>query len=431
MKRVGHLIEAIADLENIRVAFWKAAKGKRTRPATQRFAADLEAQVGRMSGELADGTFAFGDYRRFRVFDPKERVIHAAAFRERVAHHALLNVCEPVLERAAVFDSYACRKGKGRLLAIERAQSHARRFAWFLKMDVRKYFDSIPHARLLELLEGKFKDPVVLRLFDSVVRSYSSSEGRGLPIGSLTSQHFANFYLGRLDRLALESLQAGGYARYMDDFVLWHDDRKHLKAAREAITAFLRDDLGLAVKDFPLINRTDRSMGFLGARVFAHTVRLNHRSRTRFLRKLRSLEAAHAAGTLSERTLQTRATCLVAYVKQADSFGFRHAAGIWQDVGGGQPAPTVSSGVATGTTTPTTRGAPSATTTTPATTTTTSASAQPELDLEWCSPLPEDDPAAVPPRSPVARAKRTHDPVLVGRDGCPPNAPGRATLSLF
>lgn len=112
----------IAEPENIRLAFWKAAKSKWSRPATRAFAANLEPEVARLSAGLADGSFPFGAYRSFRVFDPKERWIHAAAFSERVAHHAIMNLCEPVFERAAVFDSYACRKGKVRW---RRASGHA------------------------------------------------------------------------------------------------------------------------------------------------------------------------------------------------------------------------------------------------------------------------------------------------------------------
>ena len=116
-------------------------------------------------------------------------MICAAHFRDRVMHHALMNLCEPVLEGAAIFDSYACRHGKGQLAAVRRAESYARRYGWFLKMDVRKYFDSVDHAVLQGLQRRKFKDRVVLTLFDQVLASYHTVPGRGLPIGNLTSQH--------------------------------------------------------------------------------------------------------------------------------------------------------------------------------------------------------------------------------------------------
>lgn len=353
MKRAGNLIESIAAPENLRLAFWKAAKSKWSRPATRAFAANLEPQIARISAGLLDGSFCFGDYRSFRVFDPKERWIHAAAFPERVAHHAIMNLCEPVFERAAVFDSYACRKGKGQVAAGERARDFARRYPWFLKMDVRKYFDSIPHERMLELLARLFKDPGVLRLFENIVRSYETRPGHGLPIGSLTSQYFANHFRTGLDRLARETLQAPGYVRYMDDFALWHPDKAFLKDARDRITAWLAEERGLTVKPVPQINRTACGMDFLGLRVFPHTVRLNHRSKIRFLRRLRGLEAMESAGLIGEAELQCRVTCLVAFTRRADTLAFRRDALFPKEnnPGGGQTAPTASSVAEAGTTT--------------------------------------------------------------------------------
>ena len=141
----------IADADNLRLAFWKAAKGKRGKADCLAFRERLDENLAVLGAELLAGDVPVGDYHYFKVHDPKERLICAATFRERVLHHALMNVCEPVLERAAVFDSYACRKGKGRLLAVERAQGYARTRRWFLKMDIRKYFDSIHQATLREL----------------------------------------------------------------------------------------------------------------------------------------------------------------------------------------------------------------------------------------------------------------------------------------
>jgi len=399
MKRAGNLIGRIAAPENIRLAFWKAAKGKWSRPATRAFAANLEPEITRLSAGLADGSFPFGAYRSFRVFDPKERWIHAAAFPERVAHHAIMNLSEPVFERAAVFDSYACRKGKGQVAAGERARHYARRYPWFLKMDVRKYFDSIPHERMLELLERLFKDAGVLRLYETIVDSYETQPGLGLPIGSLTSQYFANHFLTGLDRLARETLQAPGYVRYMDDFALWHTDKEFLKDARNRITAWLADERGLTVKPEPLLNRADRGMDFLGLRIFPHTVRLNHRSKIRFLRRLRGLEAMESAGLISEAQLQCRATCLVAFTRRADTLAFRCDTLFPKENNpdGGHTAPTASSVAEAGTTTRTTHAVRTATTTTRTTPTTTTDSAWPEFNptRECCRP--EADPATAPP----------------------------------
>lgn len=197
---------AVADPANLRLAFWKAAKSKRAKADCRAFQDQLDQNLTALRAELLLGHVAIGGYHTFTIQDPKQRTICAASFPDRVLHHALMNVCEPVLERAAIFDSYACRKGKGQQAAVHRAASYARRHEWFLKMDIRKYFDSIGHAVLRGLLHRKFKDAGVMDLFDRILASYQTAPGRGLPIGNLTSQHFANFYLAPLDRFIKEQL---------------------------------------------------------------------------------------------------------------------------------------------------------------------------------------------------------------------------------
>ena len=313
----------IADAENLRLAFWKAAKGKRGKTDCLAFRERLEENLAALGAELLAGNVLVGDYHYFKVHDPKERLICAAAFRERVLHHALMNVCEPVLERAAVFDSYACRKGKGRLRAVNRARGYARRHRWFVKMDIRKYFASIHQATLRQLLGRKFKDPLVLGVFDRIIGSYHTAPGCGLPIGNLTSQHFANYYVAPLDRFLKETLERGAYVRYMDDFVVWGESGRELRAVCERVRAFLAEELKLALKDNPAINRTAFGMDFLGYRVLPCTVRLARRSKVRFARKFRRYERAHCEGQWSELVLQQRMQALLAFVMPAESGAFR------------------------------------------------------------------------------------------------------------
>ena len=323
MKRIGQLMAAIAAPDNLRLAFWKAAKGKRGKADCLAFRERLDENLEELGAELLAGQVPVGDYHYFLVHDPKERTICAATFRERVLHHALMSVCEPVLERAAVFDSYACRKGKGRLLAMERAQGFARQHRWFLKMDIRKYFDSIHQETLRGLLRRKFKDPAMLALFDRIISSYETTPGRGLPIGNLTSQHFANFYLGPLDRFLKEDLQRGAFVRYMDDFVVWGESGRELREVRERVRMFLAVQLKLDLKNNTAINRTAFGMDFLGYRLFPGTVRLARRSKVRFARKFRRYERAHLRGEWSELVLQQRTQALLAFVVPAETRAFR------------------------------------------------------------------------------------------------------------
>lgn len=340
MRRVGQLFERIVDLENLRLATWKSLRGKRAKRDAREFVASLDQNLQLMQAGLRAGDFPLGISHQFTIHDPKERVITAPCFRERVLHHAIMNLCEPEFERRLCHDTYACRKGKGRLAVLQRAQEHAGRNAAFLKLDMRKYFDSISHARLLESLSRVFKDRKLFVLFERIIQTHSSIPGHGLPIGALTSQHFANFYLAPFDRFAIEQL-GSPYVRYMDDCVLWASDGNQLSEWRTACVEFLERELCLHPKAKPYINRTTHGMDFLGCRVFPDHVVLNRRSRVRYRRKLACLHAALEAGVLTESEHQQRATALTAFTQQpAQSFRFRQATlksemedGLWPRTG--------------------------------------------------------------------------------------------------
>jgi hypothetical protein len=192
MRRTGHLFERIIDRDNLRLALHQALRGKRSRPDARAFVAQLETNLEALRTSLARGDVVLGESHQFTIFDPKQRLITAPCFRERVLHHAILNVCEPVFERWLIDDTFACRKGKGRLAALERARRFAARNGYFLKLDVRRYFESIAHDILVARLERLFKDDRLLALVRRIIASFAAAPGRGLPIGSLTSQHFAN-----------------------------------------------------------------------------------------------------------------------------------------------------------------------------------------------------------------------------------------------
>ncbi|MGA1839919.1 MAG: reverse transcriptase domain-containing protein [bacterium] len=332
MKRINGLMEKILDPVNLRIAFLKAAKGKRDRPEVLDFAGQLGKTLSIMRNELEHEKFVFGKFSTFYVHDPKERLIYAPGFSERVLHHAIMNVCEPVFDRHLIFDTYACRKGKGRLAAIERAKNLSRSYLWFLKMDIHKYFDSIDHNILTGLLCRKFKDKGLLRLFGRVVGSYETKKGKGIPIGALTSQHFANLYLSPLDRFIKESLGCRAYVRYMDDMVIWGNKKNFLKSVLKAIKDFLNKNLALQFKPFPFINLCDNGLDFLGFRLFPTKVLLNRRSCKRLKRKWKKYSTLFDNGILSQRQFQDRVTALTAFTLHADTSGLREKI-FW---GGGQ-----------------------------------------------------------------------------------------------
>ncbi|MFN0126864.1 MAG: reverse transcriptase/maturase family protein [Verrucomicrobiales bacterium] len=322
MKRAGRLLEQIATLENVAAAYWLAAKGRRRSEGARSFAMDPDRQINRLVIELADGTWHPGPYHMFQVRDPKLRVIHAAPFRDRVAHHALMRVCGPHLERGAMPYSFACRTGRGSHAAVRHAAGRARVRRFFLKLDIRKYFDSVEHDRLDGLLRCVIKDGSVLDLMGKVIRSYETQPGRGLPIGTLTSQYLANFYLDGLDRWIIEDLGGRDYARYMDDFVLWHDEPGVLEERGRRIRDWLLAERGLTLKHEPDPRPCREGMEFLGYRVLPEGILIARRGRRRFAAKLTACGKAHQAGTLSGGDFQRRLDALLAWVRVANCRGW-------------------------------------------------------------------------------------------------------------
>ena len=326
MKRAGNLMKRIAEMGNLRQAFLKARKGKEWKAEVLELRSDLDSKLSEMRRRLIDETLLVGDYHYFTIHDPKERRICAASFLERVLHHAIMNVCEPEFERVAIHDSYACRRGKGLHKAVGCAINFVRNHAFFLKMDIGKYFDSIDHDVLLEMLTRRFKDRALMRLFQRIIHSYQTAPGKGLPIGNLTSQHFANFYLGAMDRHVKESLHCRGYLRYMDDFIVFGDRTDYLKGMLAGVKEYLHDTLKLRLKEMPFINRTRHGLEFLGLRLLPDAACLTRSAKRRFLAKWRRNEAERASGGISELDAQRRATSLFSYVEHARTLGLRLSA---------------------------------------------------------------------------------------------------------
>jgi hypothetical protein len=313
MKRTNKLFDRIVETDNLRLAYRKALRGNRDSADARQFASRDVLRLAEMREQLLQGTFPLGRFYQFVIHDPKERTITAPCFSERVLHHAIMNVCEPVFERWLIHDTYACRVGRGRVAALHRAQHFARKNAFFLKMDIRKYFYSICHRILLARLDRLFKDEALMDLLARVVVCFQGDRGRGLPIGSLTSQHFANFYLGWFDRFVKETLRIKGYVRYMDDMLLWGDSARQLGEVLDASREYLADELDLEIKSHPYINRMSHGVDFLGCRVFADHLTLNRRSRLRFRRKMTRLETEYLEGDIDELELQQRGTSLCAF----------------------------------------------------------------------------------------------------------------------
>ncbi len=319
--RVG--LVAIADWHNLAAAFQRAARGKGQRDEVRRFRADLNGELARLRESLLDGTVEVGRMRCFHIRDPKPRVIHAPCFRERVLHHALMAHIGPVLDRALVDDTYACRVEKGALAAVQRAQHHLRRWPWYAQIDIRSYFASIDHELLLALLERCFKDRGLLALLARIVESHHTDPGKGLPIGALTSQHFANYYLAGIDRLLLEGCRVRGLVRYMDDLVWWGDDKSAVRDALAQARAYAQERLRLTLKTPVQVGRSRAGLLFCGYRLLPGRLLLSRRRKRRYAECRRAWENAYAAGRIDARALQAGYATALAITAHADAAVWR------------------------------------------------------------------------------------------------------------
>jgi hypothetical protein len=323
MRRIRIELADIAAIPNLADATLRAARGKRERPAIRAFLADLESNLGRLAEAILSGRAPRGEYRCFHIRDPKPRRIHAACFPDRVLHHAIMRLAGPVLERAMTDASFACRPGKGSLAAVRAAQAAVRGFSWYVKIDVSGYFEHIDHAVLLDLLARRFKGAPFLELLARVLQTYQTAPGRGLPIGSLTSQYFANHDLDGLDRLLLEALGARAQLRYMDDVLWFCDSREQARETLAAVRDWLDRERLLQVKEPPQIGRSAQGVAICGYRVLPGVLRLGHRRQRRYRERRAAWEHAWETGRIDDLGLQRGYDAVRAIAMHADSRGWR------------------------------------------------------------------------------------------------------------
>jgi retron-type reverse transcriptase len=326
MKRHGNLFEKIITFENLLLASKNAIRGKKGKKAVASFYFHLENELLSLQSELASGEYRPRPYVQFEVREPKVRQICSSDFRDRVVHHAVCNFMEPIFETKSIYDSYACRRDKGAHLAVSRCQGFTRKYKYFLKCDIRKFFESIDHEILKSLLQRTLKDQRLLSLLSIIIdhRVEGNELGRGLPIGNLTSQHFANFYLGQLDHFLKDRLRVPGYLRYMDDFISFSNDKAVLHKVLEEIEQFTDKQLKLRLKDkVTLIAPVSEGVPFLGFRIFPGLIRIKRENLVRMRRKIHKKEQLYLRGRVSEKSLVQSVNSIVGHVAHVNSLGER------------------------------------------------------------------------------------------------------------
>ncbi|MBP0004120.1 MAG: RNA-directed DNA polymerase [Cyanobacteria bacterium SBC] len=340
MKRYGNLYPQITDFSNLLAAAKQAQKGKRFRDSVLEFNYNLETELIRLQSELESKTYQPGEYRTFEIFEPKRRLISAAPYRDRVVHHALCNVITPIFERTFIDTSYANRTGFGTHRALRKFTQFARSSEYVLQCDIRKYFPSIDHQILKETIRRKIKCRDTLWLVDLIIDNSNEQEPvpdyfpgddllaplqhpKGLPIGNLTSQFFANIYLNPFDHFVKEVLKVKKYLRYVDDFALFSDDRSFLKDCRQEIEDYLTT---LRLKIHPIksqLFQTRHGASFVGFRVLPDRIRVRNYNLQQGRRRLHQLQADYASGKLSERDVSQSLQSWIAHLEHGDTWRLR------------------------------------------------------------------------------------------------------------
>ena len=344
MKTFSHLYEKITSLDTLFQAWDEFKKGKRKKIDVGFFERNLEDNIFQLHRELVTKTYKHASYTGFYITDPKVRHIHKAEVKDRIVHHALFKVLNPIFEPTFISDSFSCREGFGTHKGFKKLVSYARRVSknytrdrWVLKCDIRKFFDSVDHEVLLEIIERKIEDPDLIWLMRQIVKSYqfppprwTSANGckagpckAGIPIGNLTSQLFANVYLNRLDQFVKHKLKAKHYVRYADDFIILHEDLGFLQDSIDKIKGFLEEELKLELhKSKTFLRKLSWGIDFVGyvALPFYQIVRT--KTKKRLYRKIREKINLYKSNRLSNETLTQSVQSYLGILKHANTYNF-------------------------------------------------------------------------------------------------------------
>lgn len=341
LKTYRNLYSQVCDWDNLFLAWRKARRGKRNRPPAAGFEFNLEQNLADLQVELINKNYQPGSYYSFYIHEPKRRLISAAPFRDRVVHHALCNIIEPIFEQTFIYDSYANRKDKGTHRALDRAQEYAQNYRYVLQCDVKQFFPSVDHIVLHDTLAGKITDVALLDLIDSILESgngiqsddyepewfpgddlFAVNRPKGLPIGNLTSQFWANCYMNQFDNYVKRDLKCPAYLRYVDDFLLFANDKEPLHQWLAQVKEKLAE-LRLVLHSGAHPQPVGEGIPFLGFIVFPTHRRVKRRKVVHFQRQLRQALAEYRHTDLERSHIHSTIKGWINHVRYADTWGLR------------------------------------------------------------------------------------------------------------
>ena len=310
-KRICHnVFSEIILLDNLFSAWQEFCRGKKKRIDVQQFEFNLEDNLFQLHQELKAKTYQHSHYTPFYIQDPKLRRIHKANIYDRVLHQAIFRVLYLIFDNAFIFDSYSCRLNKGTHRAVNRLEKFARKLSknnhkniFALKCDIKKFFDSVDQEILLALIKKKIKDNNTLWLIEKIIKSFKKERNKGLPLGNVTSQLFANIYLNELDQFVKRKLKIRYYLRYCDDFVILGETKEYLSELVYLIDKFLKQKLKLTLhSDKIIMKKYHQGIDFLGYVVLPHYRALRIKNKRRMFKKIKKKHQDLEANLISKKS---------------------------------------------------------------------------------------------------------------------------------
>jgi len=328
-KTYKNLFSQITNFKSLYEAYLKARKGRRYRPEILQFSQKLEENLLQLQNELTTKTYKTGTYKTFYVYEPKPRFIAALPFRDRVVHHAIVAAIEPIWEKRFIYDSYACRINKGTHACVDRAQYFLRRAKrrwgdiYCLKADIAKYFQNIDHATLKGLIRKRIACKDTVWLIEEIIDSAKILDiykDKGMPIGNLTSQLFANMYLHELDKHIKHTLREPFYVRYMDDFIILGTDKSTLHKTRRKVAQYLKSNLHLTMNGkTQVIKIKSTGVTFLGYRIWPTHRLLSNNTKRRITKKINKYKKLYQKERISWCQINTSLQSYLAHIKHCNS----------------------------------------------------------------------------------------------------------------